>query len=275
MYSPGHSSANSTTASSWVSGNSARQSAPYTFGDLRDNEEVIRVLEAELEDRYGKPLYAPFETGNRAIRPKQAYLTKLPAELVSLFPQLQQAAEEARSTATPSPVAAVAGILMGEDYRRPDEDVLISETDPFSRDPALVERGLRSHAVTQNLLADHVEALGAVPRSPRAAEPNFDLAWEHADRVYVTEVKSINDRNEERQLRLGLGQVLRYRHALKGASDRTVVAVVATSRQPADSTWQSLLKDEGVVLIWPEAFDRLGSVHGTLMLGSLPTRWYG
>jgi hypothetical protein len=48
------------------------------------------------------------------------------------------------------------------------------------------------------------------PRSPGVTDPKFDLAWEHEDVLFVAEVKSTTAENEERQLRLGLGQVLRY-----------------------------------------------------------------
>jgi hypothetical protein len=38
----------------------------------------------------------------------------------------------------------------------------------------------------------------------------FDIAWEVDDAVFVGEAKSLAGKNEERQLCLGLGQVLRY-----------------------------------------------------------------
>jgi hypothetical protein len=53
-------------------------------------------------------------------------------------------------------------------------------------------------------------------RTPRPDEPQYDLAWLAGDTLYVAEVKSLTAANEERQLRLGLGQVLRYTHLLAG-----------------------------------------------------------
>lgn len=198
--------------------------------------------------------YTPFETGQRAIRPKQAYLTKLPADLVEAFPSLSQAADFATATRGPATAprpSATPGL--GEEYRRPDESVLVSEADPYSRDPALVERALRSHAATQNALADFLEGLDVQPRSPRADEPNYDLSWSHEGAVYVTEIKSLSATNEERQLRLALGQVLRYRQAM----GRGAVAIIATSREPTDNSWKSLLSEFGVVLVWPGQFEVL------------------
>ena len=78
-----------------------------------------------------------------------------------------------------------------------DEDVSVGTRDPFAVDPALVERGLRGHARTQNALATFVRSRGGSPRSPRPDEPNFDLAWELDGVTWVAEVKSTTDANEE------------------------------------------------------------------------------
>ena len=47
--------------------------------------------------------------------------------------------------------------------------------------------------------------------------------------VFVAEIKSITDDNEEEQFRLGLGQVLRYRHRLQKLGHEHVVAVLVPS----------------------------------------------
>jgi hypothetical protein len=62
-----------------------------------------------------------------------------------------------------------------------------------------------------------VEEAGLSPRSPDLAkgEPNFDIAWQSGDSLRVVEVKTTIPANEELQLRLGLGQVLRYADALR------------------------------------------------------------
>ncbi len=94
------------------------------------------------------------------------------------------------------------------------------------------------------------------PRSPTAADPNFDLAWETDVAVFVAEVKSITTANEERQLRLGLGQILRYR-SLLSAGGRPVVAVIAAERAPSDPSWEMLCGELGVILVTPTTFGRL------------------
>ncbi|MDA8264227.1 MAG: hypothetical protein M0T79_02545, partial [Actinomycetota bacterium] len=95
-------------------------------------------------------------------------------------------------------------------------------------DPAIVERGLKGHRKTQNAVADWLAEHGTVPLSPKRDDPDWDVAWRINDVFYVAEVKSITVDNEERQLRLGLGQVLRYRHEVGG----NAVAVLIAEREP-------------------------------------------
>jgi hypothetical protein len=70
----------------------------------------------------------------------------------------------------------------------------------------------------------------------------------------VVEIKSITKANEERQLRLGLGQVLRYRDLarVRGAVAR---AWLVTERPPIDESWERFCADLDVVLAWPTAFE--------------------
>jgi hypothetical protein len=129
--------------------------------------------------------------------------------------------------------------------------------DPFSVDPGVVERGLLGHAITQNALAAAIESAGLEPRSPRPTEPSFDLAWERQGVVYVAEVKSTTDLNEERQLRLGLGQVLRYHSLLRLQRHGEVKAVLVPERNPSDESWRRLCDDLNVILTSPPEFSRL------------------
>jgi hypothetical protein len=104
----------------------------------------------------------------RPIRPMQGYLFKLPSGFLELF----------GVPPTPLPMPAIMSSShqgLGDDYRTADEILTIPRVDPFAVDPALVERGVRGHAVTQNGLAGYVRSLGLEPRSPRPVEPNFDV----------------------------------------------------------------------------------------------------
>jgi hypothetical protein len=117
-----------------------------------------------------------------------------------------------------------------------------------------VDRALQSHARTQDALAAAGRESGLRPRSPIPGEPTFDLAWEDGATIVVAEVKSLTKRNEEKQLRLALGQVLRYAHLLS-AKGRSVRPVIAAEREPADPSWLELCEAAGVTLVWSGAFN--------------------
>src|SRR5262249_2616615 len=138
------------------------------------------------------------------------------------------------------------------------ESTAVSYADPLPRDPALIERALAEHAATQNDLADHVHSAGLVPLSPAADDPDWDLAFWHGSTFVVAEVKSLNRTNEERQLRLGLGQLLRYRHRL-AAHHETVRAMLVTDREPVDQSWREVCNGVGVELCWRGSLPALSS----------------
>ncbi len=69
-----------------------------------------------------------------------------------------------------------------------------------------IERGTKGHADTQNALANFLQARGLDPRKSAATEPDFDLAWLVGETVFVAEVKSTTNDNEEHQLRLDLAR---------------------------------------------------------------------
>ena len=116
---------------------------------------------------------------------------------------------------------------------------------------------LRAHRVTQNHLARLIEEQGLKPRRPKKSEPDFDLAWTSGDRVFVAEVKSLTAANQERQLRLGLGQVLRYAQVLTSVQSRDVVPLLVVEKEPADSSWVELCTRLGVSLLWPDNMQKI------------------
>jgi hypothetical protein len=143
---------------------------------------------------------------------------------------------------------------LGAPYRPATEDLTLGERDPFSVDPEAIERGNRGHAATQNALAAFLRNRGIDPRSPASDEPGYDLGWTLESTTFICEVKSLTESNEEKQLRLGLGQVLRYRQLL-GRIHPTVVAVMAVERAPSDEAWAQLCTELGVLLVWPGEFE--------------------
>ncbi|WP_448616211.1 hypothetical protein [Modestobacter sp. URMC 112] len=127
----------------------------------------------------------------------------------------------------------------------------VSAAQPFDVDPDAVDRGLLAHYRTLEALAEWVGARGWRPRLPARGEPLYDLSWQDDDEVvHVAEVKSTTEENREKQLRLGLGQVLRYRHAL-AASGREVQAWLVTEDPVRDDTWNPVCAAVGVRLTSP------------------------
>ena len=206
---------------------------------------LMRVLISEV----GLPLYFPFEMGNaRPMRPMQGYLFKLPFFFIKLFEELLEEYSFKKVMINDSKIEGV----VGAEYRPADEETSVGERDPFSIDPAIVERGLRSHAATQNALADFLKARQLIPLSPGHNEPNYDIAWKLNAEIWIAEIKSITNANEEKQLRLGLGQVLRYCQILKTTGN--VHGVLVIERAPSDPSWIDLCKAYNILLAWPEVF---------------------
>jgi hypothetical protein len=135
-------------------------------------------------------------------------------------------------------------------YHTADVQAAIAGRDPFEVDPAVVERGVRGHAITQEALAQHLRSIGIEPRSPMRDQPDFDIGWEAGNNWFVGEVKSLTDKNEEKQLRLGLGQVLRYAHQI----GMNTTPVLVAERCPTDSSWGQLCEQLHVIFVWPEVF---------------------
>jgi hypothetical protein len=155
---------------------------------------------------------------------------------------------------------------LGRAYREADEIIEeIQKEAPPSRDPDSMGRGRAAHNRTQNCIAAAVRELGWLPRSPKPEEPEFDLAWSTDVGVFVCEVKSLTAQNEERQLRMAIGQVIRYRQKLTAAGHEPTTAVIATETTPIDVSWDQLCRHEGILLIWPEvAKTRIESAVATL-----------
>jgi len=229
--------------------------SPVTMDDFRASEASIReVFDRLREDHPGQALYFPFQlSSSRPVRAFQGYMAKMPRGLTLAIPALAAIVEEAEATApTPTtPAPRVEPTEFGAEYRASDEEVQTRpQRDPHSVDPNLVDRALRSHARIQNALASAMADAGHEPRSPRPGEPSFDLAWDDGDAICVAEIKSMTGTNEEKQLRLALGQVLRYGHLL-AATGRPIRKIIACEHEPADGTWRNLCESLGVELIWP------------------------
>lgn len=147
----------------------------------------------------------------------------------------------------------------GKEYVPPARQEQTEEpaTRVFEVDPDAIDRGTTAHKDTQDALAETVGNHGLEPLSPRTGDPQFDVAWINDDVAFIAEVKSLTSANEDRQLRLGLGQVLSYVHVLDWPDVQGTRAVLALERKPSSDYWTTLCAEHDVILTWPETFEDL------------------
>lgn len=231
-----------------------------TLDDFRAREIEIKHLREGLGLKHpNQSLHFPFALSDkRPLRPTQFYMTKFPIGVAKLFPDLDEALKRAaRGEARDEGTGSVRDNF-GAPYTIVNVEQWTEVRAPYLVDSGVLDRANKSHFTTQNSLADWLKEHEYQPLSPEAQDPKFDLAWRHLERVYVAEVKSTTDFNEEQQLRLGLGQVLRYRHLLsRRFGNANTIAVLVAERAPKDTSWGALCASLGVVFIRPGFFSRL------------------
>jgi hypothetical protein len=155
---------------------------------------------------------------------------------------------EARVENPARPARRIVHSLLSTGYRHVDPNQGSAPRDPFTVDPDALDRGLRGHMLTQEALAELVQRQGFDALSPGSGDPPFDLAWRAGHTITIVEVKSMTGANEALQIRLGLGQVLDYKHQLELADE---------SVEPAAPRWLSLCARHDVELVWPATFGTL------------------
>lgn len=169
----------------------------------------------------------------------------------------------ARFDATPEPVPAAPAATPRPARSRGKRYVRAATASPepvtrvFEVDPDAVDRGTQAHDDIQNALSDAIEVAGLEPLSPIGTDPRFDVAWMNGDVAFVTEVKSLTDANEERQLRLALGQVLSYAFLLDWEGAAHVQPVIAVERELNAPHWVTMCDHYGVRLVWPDVYGTL------------------
>jgi hypothetical protein len=218
----------------------------------------LRERQADLLTTRGDRKYFPFELGTRSTRPMQGYLFKLPAAVLDIFTELDDIPRfhehDNRTLPDPGSLDPAAGQAAERpDFRPRNEAVRSRRAEPWSRDPSEVDRGLSSHARIERLVAEAGGELGWHAKAYGRDDPVFDLllARDGNQRAIVVEAKSTTEVNEEKQLRLAVGQVLRYRQLLSQAGAE-VVGMIALEQAPRDSRWLDLCRDVDVVLVWPD-----------------------
>jgi hypothetical protein len=150
--------------------------------------------------------------------------------------------------------SAIAATPIGRRFVEDDEDIVPRAAGPGVSDPDLVARGIRAHKRTRNVLAAYLKSVGIQPLDPTSSDPPFDLAWWQGEVLYIAEIKSTTKENEEHQLRLGLGQLLRYSHLLRERAAH-VRPVLVPELQPSDHEWIQLCDALNIRLASPPDFE--------------------
>ena len=136
---------------------------------------------------------------------------------------------------------------LGKVYEFVDENLKgIEAIEPFTVDENLLDKSTTEHGITQNGVARWLQLHGIDPLSPNTDDPQFDIAWSCKGRLFVAEIKSINDSNEMHQFRLGLGQVLDY------AASLSAVPILILSAQPKIERFEMVASRSRTTLLWPE-----------------------
>lgn len=117
-------------------------------------------------------------------------------------------------------------------------------------------------------LEEEVEAFartrGVSPRRSVAGEPDYDIAWEHAGRIVVVEVKSVNKRNHRQQVRLGIGQILEYQIRMASVKAPSPVEAVLVLGDAASRLDRDVGRAAGVNVLGRK------NLHRLVSLGLLP-----
>lgn len=125
-----------------------------------------------------------------------------------------------------------------------DEDPEVWEYDPSERDRATMQHRLLENWLMDSLRSVGIEALDVIHG------PAFDVGWRVGSTFFVCEVKSTSG-SEDKQLRLGMGQVLHYQWQLRRHYGGTVVAALLVGQIPSDESWVNLASEHGITLFWP------------------------
>jgi len=246
-----------------------------TLENIRRQGSLIKKLHGNLFREYGHPLHFPFvpvgKGGWNDLRPRQNYLSVCPSELTDLLIDFLSEYREVNSwydipiiqkRSSGDRRGKKRGLskkLLEEKYRKVNQDVVISWGKNFKIPTKSLEQSIRAHNRIQNSLGSWLKSRKLKPYTPSAGHAaKFDLAWKYRGTMFVCEVKSLNQMNEEKQLRLGFGQVLHYKQLISQSEGVEVCPVLVIERQPADfKTWQALAKSHGVKLVWRKTFNKL------------------
>lgn len=122
-----------------------------------------------------------------------------------------------------------------------------------------LDRGTSAHEATISLLVEHLAPTPAMGLT----WPRVDAAWRPPDEtavLFIAEVKSLTGARQDQQVRLGIGQLLDYAHALREHTPTGVSVVrpvLVLEREPEEMRWLGLAESLGILLTWAPSFPNL------------------
>jgi hypothetical protein len=185
----------------------------------------------------------PSSNGNRLDR---EVLNDYRARTADMLTEAAIIKQRLRAGISPGTVKNVVSPDVGFDrqYRGKPQEGVYPETQATS--PAAKEAAAREHDRVCRLLITHLAGHG-IPAG-ELVDPPVDVAWRNTAGVQmIAEIKSCFEGNDTTQLRLGLGQVLEYRHRL--LPDRGPAIAVLLISRVADPSWFEICRSVGVHLL--------------------------
>lgn len=130
------------------------------------------------------------------------------------------------------------------------------DSTPLALDLSRLDEGTKAHEATLTALIRRLGARGIEVCGPARNAPLFDAGWVCDDEVFIAEVKSLSETNEDQQIRLGIGQILDYAHQLQHLdASHKIRPVLVLERQPTGARWRGVADSSGILLIWGPIFE--------------------
>lgn len=174
-------------------------------------------------------------------------------------PVVYRAQTKHRTTEPQTP--AVPAVALLAPHQGPRRVAPRTAAEPRVEDASAYDRAHEAHESVRTALARLLEEHGfsVYDASSVASEHDvdFDLAADDGELRLVVEAKSLpaDPNAHAARLRMGLGQVIWYRHRFVAVCGEPRVAVLVVERAPRDpDDWLAACRDVGVVLTWPERF---------------------
>lgn len=156
-------------------------------------------------------------------------------------------------------------LTVADVFGGPVEPHEVSVHDPaeLNLDLSALDRGTAAHEALIVALRAHLASKGIGVRGPSPTAPRFDAGWETTGEnpaLFIAELKSLTDATESQQIRLGIGQVLDYTHAVGAMPERrerNVQPVLVLEHAPTSERWRDLSHSIGITLSWAPDFPGL------------------